>query len=242
MSRRTAEKLRRFFVPDQLEIVDERMCIIPMGVDVAAFDDRGPQQKAHDREANRLGNEPAILFIGRLTEKKGIADLILAADLLRKQGLSFRLIVAGDGELRDSIGGQVRALGLDDIVTMPGYVGGELKRSLLSAVDILVVPSIVTAAGDAEGLPVSLLEGMAAGKYCIASDASGADDVMTDGEDGIIVPAADVTALARALSHALLLDPATREAMGKRAGLRAAEFDWPRIAERHVRHLFARIG
>ena len=120
---------------------------------------------------------------------------------------------------------------------MLGHVSGEAKRGYLQGADVLVLPSIVTAHGDAEGLPAVLLEGLAAGQLCIASDASGADEVLTDGEDGFLVPAGDAAALVAALGTVLALDPMAREAISERALGRAQAFDWPVIAQAHYKHL-----
>ena len=83
------------------------------------------------------------------------------------------------------------------------------------------------------------MEGMAAGKLCVASDESGADAVITDGTDGFITPAGDPAMLAATLIRVLELDPSAASAIGERAALRAQEFDWARIAIAHYQHLFA---
>jgi glycosyltransferase involved in cell wall biosynthesis len=196
-------------------------------------------QQASARQTLGLGEAPVLLFLGRLTEKKGLPILLQAAAELHRDHHDFELIIAGDGELRASIEQQVREHGLDEHVRLPGFVTGEQKRAYLTAADVIVVPSIMTAAGDVEGLPVALMEGMAAGKLCVASDASGADDVIADGTDGFIVPAGDPAALAAMLIRVLEFDPSAASAISERAAVRAREFDWAHIAAAHYRHLFA---
>jgi glycosyltransferase involved in cell wall biosynthesis len=239
VSRRTAERLEAFFTPANWRSISARIKIIPMGVNVTELADRGPTHKVSARKALGLDESPVLLFLGRLTEKKGLPVLLRAAAELWRNHHRFNLVIAGDGELRTIIEKQVRQLDLDEQVRMPGYVTGEQKQAYLTAADVVVVPSIVTAAGDVEGLPVALLEGMAAGKICVASDASGADDVIADGKDGFIVPAGDPAALAAALTRVLAFDPSSALAIGARAALRVREFDWARIATAHYRHLFA---
>jgi glycosyltransferase involved in cell wall biosynthesis len=212
-----------------------------MGVNVAELSDRGPSQKASARKALGLGESPVLLFLGRLTEKKGLLVLLQAAAELHRKNHHFNLVIAGEGELRATIEKQVRELNLDKQVRMPGFVTGQQKQAYLTAADVVVVPSIVTAAGDVEGLPVALLEGMAAGKICIASDVSGADDVIADGKDGFIVPAGDSASLSAALIRVLEFDPPAASMIGEHAAERAREFDWARIATAHYRHLFAEL-
>lgn len=241
VSRRTAARLEGFFRPADWHSIKSRVRIIPMGVNVTELADRGPEQKVSARTELGFGEEPVLLFLGRLTEKKGLPVLLQAAAELRRTHHRFTLIIAGDGELRATTERQVRESNLAEQVRMPGYITGEQKRMYLTAADAVVVPSIVTTAGDVEGLPVVLLEGMAAGKICVASDASGADDVITDGTDGFIVPTGDSAVLAATLIKVLDLDPLAAAAIGERAAVLARQFDWAQIATAHHRHLFAEL-
>jgi glycosyltransferase involved in cell wall biosynthesis len=239
VSRRTADRLQDFFRPAAWHSIGSRLRIIPMGVNVTELSDRGPAQQASTRQMLGLGETPVLLFLGRLTEKKGLPDLLRAVAELRHARQPFQLVIAGDGELSEMIEKQVRELELGKQVRLPGFVTGEQKLAYLAAASVVVVPSIVTASGDVEGLPVSLMEGMAAGKLCVASDESGADAVITDGTDGFITPAGDPAMLAATLIRVLELDPSAASAIGERAALRAQEFDWARIAIAHYQHLFA---
>jgi glycosyltransferase involved in cell wall biosynthesis len=108
----------------------------------------------------------------------------------------------------------------------------------IAAAHAVVVPSIVTPSGDAEGLPVVVLEALAAGRLCVATDASGAGDVITNGENGFLVPARDSEALASRLRAVLALDEATRERIGTRARESMVALQWPLIARRHLDFLF----
>lgn len=241
VSRRTADRLQAFFDPGDWQTIDSRVRIIPMGVDVSELADRGTQQNDSARRSLDLDEAPVLLFLGRLTEKKGLEDLLRAVNELRREQRRFTLVIAGDGELRPALTARIRELDLEEFIRMPGFVAGEQKRAYLNAADVVVVPSIETASGDVEGLPVALMEGMAAGKICVASDASGADDVITDGKDGFIVPQGKPLILAAALSSVLALDQSVASAIRASAAVRAREFDWADVAAAHYRHLFAEL-
>jgi glycosyltransferase involved in cell wall biosynthesis len=113
---------------------------------------------------------------------------------------------------------------------------------LLQLADVVAVPSIEAASGDSEGFPVVIMEALAAGRVCVASDATGADDVLRDGESGFVVPQKDSVALATALRRGLSLDDDARARLGERARQAAAALDWPGIAERHFAHLLQPFG
>jgi glycosyltransferase involved in cell wall biosynthesis len=240
VSRRTGEKLRAFFPePGDWARVAGKVRQLPMGVMVEDFSATvaGEGQAASQRLG--LGTSPVVLFLGRLTAKKGIVVLLDAFEELSRMHPEVLLVIAGDGELRADLSRQIVRRSLGERVRMPGFVGGSIRRDYLLAADILVVPSIVAADGDAEGLPVSLLEGLAAGCLCIATDASGADDILTDARDGFLVRHGDPGQLAATLARVLALDATEARAVSVAAQQLAARYDWDRVAEQHFEHLLS---
>jgi len=242
VSERTKSKLRAFFSDSEWRALRGRVDVIPMGVTVSPPTEPSPESRATARQVLRLGDETAILFIGRLTAKKGLSDLLEAAAGLAADGLPFRLLIAGDGELRPEVEQQIDRLQIGEFVQMLGYVTGAQKQQCTDAADVLVVPSIITPDLDAEGLPVSLLEGLAAGKICVATDLSGAEEILTDGEDGILVPGGNPPRLAEALRRAATLSEGSRLDMAARARERARDFDWGTVAARYYEHLFTGLA
>ena len=204
--------------------------IIPMGVELERSGDADPESL---REELALGDGPVVLFLGRLAEKKGVSYLLRAAAQSATMGGST-LVIAGDGPLKAQLQQLADDLGLSDMVRFIGYASGQRKESAIELADVLVLPSIVTDDGDAEGLPVVLMEGLAAGKLCIATDVSGADDVLDHGTDGYIVPQKDVQELAEMLDRMLSLLPAQRRDMEQAARRTAGQFEWSTIARRHL--------
>jgi glycosyltransferase involved in cell wall biosynthesis len=185
------------------------------------------------RQASDQSDQTVILFLGRLVEKKGVQNLLAAYATVRARIDDSLLVIAGDGPMRRQLERQAADLGMAHQVRFAGFVGGTDKARLLRQADLYVVPSIVTASGDAEGLPVSLMEGLSYGKTCIATAESGADDILIDGRDGFLVPEKSVEALSAALIRAARLNRSMRDDMEAAARRTAQQFDWASIASRH---------
>lgn len=240
----TLARARGFFDANEWAMIEPKVQIIPMGAPaiVAAASTPSPSGTSASAvaavrtpAAQGAHAAPTLLFIGRLAEKKGIPVLL---DALSRLEASVRLVIAGTGPEEAALRAQVARLGLTERVDFVGFVTGAAKDALIAAADVVVVPSIVTPSGDAEGLPVVVLEALAAGRLCVATDASGAGDVITDGENGFLVPARDGEALASRLRTVLALDGAARERVAARARESMVALQWPRIARRHLEFLF----
>jgi glycosyltransferase involved in cell wall biosynthesis len=200
-----------------------RTHVLPMGVDLALID-----------RAAGVRREPGrIVFAGRLVEKKGVPVLF---DALRQldTGSHWSLDVIGDGPLRSAL--EAAAAGLS--VRFLGQLGRDDFARALSAAEIVVVPSVQAASGDQEGLPVTLLEAMAAGAAVVASDLPGINDAVVDGESGILFPPGDPAALARAL-RILLGDAERRRGLASAARQRAQRYSIEAIGEQFVALLTA---
>lgn len=227
VSPRTLEKLRYFFTNEQWQQIESKTAIIPMGV--------------HLQKAQTTPKKPGqnILFIGRLAEKKGVHYLLPAFANVAKNFPKATLTVAGDGPMLDELKEQARKLAIPkQQIAFAGHISGDQKQDYIDKADVYVIPSIITDSGDAEGLPVVFMEGLAAGKICIATNESGADNIIEDGKDGFLIPQKDTKAIEKSLSSALTLDSKQRSAMQQSAQKAAARFDWEKIAKDHYRFLF----
>lgn len=191
--------------------------VLPMGADVEAV------RVAAVGEQQVPGR---IMFAGRLVEKKGVAVLL---DALRRLPVTgWTLDIVGDGPLRAEL--TRLADGLP--VTFRGQVSrAELARAYARA-EIAVIPSVAAASGDQDGLPVTLLEGMALGCAVVASRIPGIDAAVVDAESGLLVPPRDAGALAAAL-ESLMADPDRRAKLGAAARSRAEEFSVARFGARY---------
>jgi glycosyltransferase involved in cell wall biosynthesis len=200
---------------------------IDYGVDLSELSFRWP--RASDK------GTPIILAVARLVEKKGLGDLILAADILRKQGHLFRLEIIGEGALRQELEKRVAELGLQGCVTLLGAQPHEKVRQAYDHASIFALPCVVAADGDRDGLPNVLLEAMASGIPVISTSVVGIPELIESECDGLIVQSNNPPELACALER-LLGDSQLRDRLACAARTKIEErFSIDRSAEQLVR-------
>ncbi|WP_208456548.1 glycosyltransferase [Burkholderia sp. BCC1644] len=136
------------------------------------------------------GAATELLCVGRLTAAKGQHVLLDACARLRAQGCAFRLTLVGQGSDEASLRERVRQLGLGEHVCFAGALNEAEVRAALDAADAFVLPSL------AEGIPVVLMEAMAAGVPCISCPVNGIPELIEDGKSGLLASPGDADALA----------------------------------------------
>jgi glycosyltransferase involved in cell wall biosynthesis len=162
---------------------------------------------------NRVAGRPLVGSVGRLVEQKGYRYLLEAIALLRsRHTIDAQLVIAGEGPGLTMLQALARRFDVEDRVSFLGH--REDAPRLVGALDVYVQASIY------EGLPMALLEAMAAGAPIVATDVGGVRDAVVHGETGLLVPPRDAVALANALA-ALIGDDEARKSMGT-AGRQAA--------------------
>jgi len=220
-----------FFDVQQQESI-QRICkVLPMGVDLQL-----PKESAQPPTLitdNRLN----LLFVGRLAEKKGVVYLLEAMEKVKQEGIDAHLDLLGDGPLMPQIKAKVQELNLQYQVNFQGFVNGEDKFRFIQQTDLFVLPSIVTDDGDAEGLPVSLLEAMSAGAICCASDESGAPDIIDDGKTAIMFKAKSSEALAEVFRNVAAMTVEQREQIAKQAKAAGEYYLWDNMIHQHAEYL-----
>jgi glycosyltransferase involved in cell wall biosynthesis len=149
-----------------------------------------------------------ILFLGRLGDRKGVPQLGEALHRMAAMP-AWRATIAGDGEVEASRRKAVE-YGLADRVDIPGWCDAKRVAELISTADILVLPSF------SENLPLSVVEGMASGLAIVATPVGAVEDIIADGETGLLVQPGDVDGLTEALTR-LVDDPALRQRLGTAA-------------------------
>ncbi len=207
--------------------------VVPNGADASVFMPRDA------REARtRLGldpDAPTIAFVGKLVPRKGVDDLIEAMGMLacRPQGAPA-LVMAGIGELRESLGARAAKLGVADRITWLGKVSHDDVGWVMSAGDVFVLPSL------SEGLPTVVCEAMACGLPVVATAVDGTPEIVDDPATGLLVQPNDPNGLAEALGR-LLDDADLRAAMGVEALRRSeADYTWAANAAR-MEHVYRRV-
>ena len=206
--------------------------IIPMGTDTERFK---PDTRRSEIRARYGANGPLLLFVGRLTEKKGVRYLMDAMPRVVKAHPTAKLLIAGYGDERESLEKQARRLGLMNRgVFFIGRVTHDELPALYASADIFVGPSIVGKDGDTEGFGLVFAEALASGCLVVASDLPGIADIIREGETGCIVPQKDSEALGRRLVE--LMDHLDHYQAMRRHGRRFVQTTvaWPVIEKKYA--------
>jgi glycosyltransferase involved in cell wall biosynthesis len=178
--------------------------------------------------------EVQLLHLGRLGKRKGAYDLVAAfAALPQAVRARARLVLAGDGDVAQVSELAVK-LGVEERVRVMSWIDSHERDRLLAESDIFVLPSY------AEGVPMSLLEAMAAGLPGITTGVGGIPDIFTSGAEGLLVTPGNQPQLRDAMTQ-LIGDESMRLAAGRRAFERARSFDVHAYA-RNLAELYQRIA
>jgi glycosyltransferase involved in cell wall biosynthesis len=172
----------------------------------------------------RVGELPVVLGVGRLTAAKDFPTLLHAFARLRDTR-QIRLVILGEGEARSQLEALIAELGLQNDVSLPGFVENPIAYMRRSAVFVL--------SSAWEGLPNVLIQAMACGSPVVSTDCpSGPNEILENGRWGRLVPVGDVVALADAM--AAVLDERTHPAVASRA----SEFSVDRAVDAYLRVMF----
>ena len=159
---------------------------------------------------------PLLLMVSRLSHEKGHVDLLEALAILKRNGTRCHTVIVGEGYERAAIERARERLGLRDDVTLTGHKND--VRPYFAIANLFLMPS------HSEGSPNSLLEAMSAGVPCVASRAGGIPEIMTDERTGLLTPARNPEALAKAIRR-LLTDPALAASLAAQALAETVRFN-----------------
>lgn len=134
-----------------------------------------------------------LLSIGRLSAQKGQLLLIDALGALAREGHDFRVVLAGDGEMRAVVEERIGACGLNERVAITGWIDEATVRGHINSSRALILPSF------AEGLPVVIMEALAMGRPVVSTMVAGIPELVRDGENGWLITAGSVDSLVAAL-------------------------------------------
>ncbi len=195
----------------RLGVRRERLAVIPNGVDT---DNWTPASQGAESDLAplrlRVGGRRVFLYMGRVATEKNVEALLKAWRLVRPRGCV--LVIVGDGPLRSSL----QTSSESDVIWW-GYEPSRARRvALLQLAEVFLLPSLV------EGLSLALLEAMACGTACVATDA-GADGEVLEGGAGIVISTQGVTTQLRTLLPVLRDQPVLSSELGRRARERVLE-------------------
>ena len=205
-------------------VARERLNVVHCGVDLGALPFR------------RDGREQCLIVaVGRLDPIKGFDVLVGALAELKKAGRAFRCRVIGEGPQRAALEAMISREGLGASVELVGARPQAEVRAALYAAHVFALPSVVAPDGNRDGIPVALMEAMAAGTPSVSTFVSGIPELIEPDVSGLLVPPGNVAALANALAR-LLDDAALCDALAAEARRKVEhEFD----AEREAKKLLA---
>ena len=213
----------------RLGVREDRLAVIPNGVDQEQWAPASPSINAHhhggpsarglssaglnerQKVRQRLGNQRIFLYMGRVSTEKNVEALLKGWKLVNPAGC--KLVIVGDGPLRATLQNTHTA----DNVVWWGYESNlDTRVALLQEAEVFVLPSLV------EGLSIALLEAMSSGCACLATDAGADGEVLADGA-GIVLSTQGVTTQLRTLLPVLRDQPVLTAELGRRARERVLE-------------------
>lgn len=178
---------------------------IPNGIDIQRFSPAAPSGQMQRQNAKRAmdcaAESPTVGLVSRLIPHKGVKTFLVAIAELRRMGLTPQVIIAGDGPSRVELEGFTKELGLGDQVRFLGFI--EDMVSFYLALDVFALSSF------SEGMPLALIEAMAAGIPVVATRAGGTEEVATPGTGRLVAPG-DSEAMAACIRDALLCPEESR--------------------------------
>lgn len=200
-----SDHVRRFSVKFFPLLALKKTVVIHNGIDRERFE--GSDDGGLRSELGIGSDEVVIGFIGRLEEQKGVTYLLHAVAEMKEYPGMLKIVIVGEGTLKQRLQDEAARLGLSNVLFL-GYRRNTPR--LLRMFDVFVLPSLF------EGLPVVLIEAMAAGCAVVATRIGGVEEVVAHGVNGLLVEAGNSTSLASALRE-LIVSPVQRKRLSAQA-------------------------
>lgn len=205
--------------------------VISMGVDATTF---APEKK-NTAIRERYGiHDCFLLYVGRLTEIKGVHYLIESMANVVKQCTACRLLIIGHGEQEKELKKKVDSLGLQKVVCFVGGLPNEQLPPYYATADIFIGPSIQAKEGDTEGFGLTLVEAAMSGCLLIGTRSGGIEDIITDGQNGFLVPPANAAVLAEKICQTVNEFDRLQEIREQARNDAIEKFDWRVIAKKYT--------
>ena len=205
---------------------DRKVTVIHMGIEPERYGSGEGPRGAEDGAETPAGAPARLLCVAALKPYKGLPVLLAACEALATEGRSFVCEVVGEGPDRRRLEREIRRRGLGggtegSLVRLLGALPQEQVARRLERADVFVLPSVVAKDGQMEGLPVVLMEALAARRPTVATRLSGIPELVEDGVTGLLVEPGDPGELVTAIRR-LLDDPGLAKRLAE-AGRRRVE-------------------
>ena len=205
---------------------------IPMGIYIDKFRLKKNKTVFQKKSFN-------VLFLGRLVEKKGLVYAIEAIKRIQNSNINFH--ICGEGPLRKVLEEIVEINNLTHKIKFYGNISENDKINYFNSADVLLVPSIETAEGDKEGLPVVILEALSAGLPIIASDVGGIKEGVLDNYTGKLIEEKNAESIIKAI-HELRNDKELYNEMIINCKKHAKKFSWTKIADEYLAEISSSLN
>jgi glycosyltransferase involved in cell wall biosynthesis len=222
---------------DEIMPLDTQSQVIPMGVDSKIF---SPEKRNDLIRKKYAINGHFLLYVGRLTEKKGVRYLIDAMPRLLQKAPDAKLLIIGTGELEEELKELVISLGLRAQIQFAGSVLNKDLPEYYATADIFIGPSITAKSGDTEGFGLTFVEAAMSGCLVIASDVGGIRDIIQDNETGFLVDPLNTHLLTEKIRYTLKHEDQLNQMREKSRSRCVRKYDWKVIAARY-KELFKQI-
>ncbi len=200
--------------------------VIPMGVDSVLFN---PSKRDNSIKENYHINGPFLLFVGRLTEKKGVKYLIEAMPKIIKNFPKTKLIIIGNGELEQKLKELTNRLNLEENIFFIGAIQNKELPKYYATADIFIGPSIISRGGDTEGFGLTFVEAGMSGCWLIGSDIGGISDIIEDGKNGFLTKEKN----SEDISNKIIKSIKLRHKFNNSRKILVNKFDWKVISEKY---------
>ncbi|MEM2272887.1 MAG: glycosyltransferase family 4 protein [Candidatus Bathyarchaeia archaeon] len=214
-------------VEEHFRLPSEKIEVIPNGIDISKYEinvDRNSVKR-------RLGIDPSeriVLFIGRLVPQKGVEYLIMAAPKIFDQHPEARIIIVGNGWIKDNLWNLAYSTGYSHKITFLGFLSDQDTIELTLSSDVLVVPSVY------EPFGIVALEGMAAGIPVVASNVGGLAEIIEHDRTGFLAYKESPDSIAWGVNK-ILSDPSYAHWLAQNAKKKVREaYSWEAVAKRTV--------
>lgn len=211
-----AESVKKFCI-EKRRMPPDRIGVIYNGIPLEEFRPAAPERvRALREELGIREGEAVVGAVGRLHRQKGFVYLIQAMARVLAEHPRTRLVIVGDGALRDELERAAVDAGVREAVVFAGF--RPKVAEMLSVFDIMAIPSLY------EGVPLTVFEALAQAKAIVSTGVDGLGEVLKDGETALLVPPADSEALAAGIGR-LLADPDRAAALRRRCEVERTRFE-----------------